>query len=187
MDRRHFLARVGAGTAVLAGGCLEDANAASDTTETPRPTIDEQLCPPYTIDRDHAVCSKTVDSDTTPVYLDVAPRSSTLDDGTPAEETTLTLYNQSDTDLRFNPHSWRIRHLSDDDWTALNQQLVGDGVATVSAGTTHTWSFVEVVASIRDDSELNPGLYAAEIGVPDPVTNDEWIACIALVRFEASE
>jgi hypothetical protein len=121
------------------------------------------------------------------VYLTPDPRSSPLDDGTPVDEITLTLYNQSSTDLGFNPHSRRIWHLSDGDWSELDRQQSGDGVVTVAANGTDTWSFLETIETSQDDPELNPGRYAAEIGVPDPDTADGWVACIALIRFEPSE
>lgn len=187
MNRRHFLAHVGAGTIIVAGGCLENTNAAGNATGTPRPTIDGQPCPPYAIDRDRTVCSHTIDPNTASVYLASDPQSSTLDEGTPVDEVTLTLYNQSATDLTFNPHSWRIWHRSNGDWSELDKQLAGDGVVTVSANDTYTWSFLEAVQTIREDPELNPGLYAAEIGTPHPDTADEWVACIALTQFKPSE
>jgi len=187
MNRRRFLGLVGSGTAVVAGGCLESADAAGTASRTPQPTADEQPCPPYPTDRDRTVCSHTVTSDTASVYLTPDPRSSPLDDGTPVDEITLTLYNQSSTDLRFNPHSWRIWHLSDGDWSELDRQQSGDGVVTVAANGTDTWSFLETIETSQDDPELNPGRYAAEIGVPDPDTADGWVACIALIRFEPSE
>lgn len=165
---------------------MEGTNAAGDTKETPSPVIDDQPCPPYATDRDRAVCSHTVDLDTASVYLAPDAPSSTLNDGTPVDGITLTLYNQSGTDLRFNPHSWRIWYRSDAGWSELDQQQAGDGVVTVSANSNYAWSFLEAVESIRDDPELNPGLYASEIDVPDPDT-DEWIACIAVIRFEPAE
>lgn len=183
MNRRRFLAHVGAGTVVAVGGCLGATGTRSDSDGTIRPAMDAQPCPPFSIDRDRAVCSHTVDRDTASVYLDPEPHSSTLNDGTPAEEITLTLHNQSATDLRFNPHSWRIWHQSDSDWTELQQHSTGDGVVTVHTSNTYTWSFLEAVESIQAEPEVHAGLYAGEISVPAPAT-DDWIACIALVRFE---
>ena len=49
---------------------------------------------------------------------------------------------------------------------------------------TRSWSLLEAVESVRSDPDLDPGRYAAELGVPDPA-GDGWVACIAFVRLEA--
>lgn len=187
MDRRQLLAHVGAGTTVAIGGCLRFVGPTDEPQGAGTPTADIRPCPPYSVDRDRVVCSHTVDTDTASVYLDPEPQTGTLAEDIPAEEITLTLYNQSATGLRFNPTSWRIHHRADADWTELEREVVGDGVVTVPPNDTYTWSFLEAVESIRDDPELDPGPHAAEIGVPDPGSDDEWVACIALVRFKSAE
>jgi hypothetical protein len=117
------------------------------------------------------------------VYLEPTPGQSTLDDGLPTDEITLTLHNQSASDLTFNPHSWRIWHTGDTDWWELDQQLSGNGKLTVSPDETHSWSFTEAVESIREAPTFEAGVYAAELGVPDPNQSDAWVACIALVTL----
>lgn len=186
MNRRHLLTHIGLGTIAFAGGCLESTNSARTATGTPRPQIDDQPCPPYAIDRDRAVCSHTVSPDSASVYLVADPQSSTVEDGTPVDDVTLTLYNKSANELRFNPHSWRIWQLTNGSWSELDQQEGGDGVVTVSTDSSYTWTFLEAVGSIRSDPELSQGIYAAEIGVPDPDT-DGWVACIALSQFKTPE
>lgn len=169
------------------GGCLGNTDATGTATGTAWPAIAGQSCPPHATSYDRAVCSHTADLDTAPVSLASDPRTSSLDDGAPVDEVTLTLSNRSATDLRFNPHSWRIRHLTGGDWSEMERRVSGNGVVTVPANDAHTWSFTEAVNSLQEEPELNPGLYAAEIGVPDPEADDDWIGCIALVRFDPSE
>ena len=60
----------------------------------------------------------------------------------------------------------------------LQQEFVGDGVVSVSPNDVHTWSLLEAVESIQNDTTFKSGQYAAEIGVPDPESDDDWIACI---------
>lgn len=186
MHRRHLLAHISAGTAVAVGGCLGTTDAADKSEETTSPDVDAHPCPSYSNDRNRTVCSRTVDTDTASVYLNPTPQTSALSDGTPADEITLTLHNQSSTELRFNPYSWRIWHQSETDWIELQQQHVGGGVVTVSPHDTHTWSFLAAVESIRNDPTFKPGLYAAGISVPDP-ESDNWVDCIGLVRLESSK
>lgn len=202
MKRRHVLAQISAGAVVGLAGCISGAESSGapdsqpspdQASPSPTPTTDgptqaapavaEYSCPPYDTDHERAVCSHTVDTDSEPVYLEPTPSQSTLDDGIPSEEITLTLYNQSASDLTFNPHSWRIRHTEDTGWTELDQQISGNGKLTVSPDETYSWSFTEAVESIREDPTFETGVYAAELGVPDPDQNDAWVACIALVKL----
>jgi len=196
MNRRQVLAWIGTGAIIGLAGCNSGAESSdapdraspSPTTTTNEsapsdPTVLDHSCPPYDTARDRAVCSQTVDKGSEPVYLEPTPVQSTLDDGIPTEEITLTLHNQSPSDLSFNPHSWRIRQKADSDWVELEQQLSGNGKLTISPNDTHSWSLTEALESIREDPEFETGLYAAELGVPDPDNDDAWVACIALVHL----
>jgi hypothetical protein len=180
MNRRTFLACLGGGSTVALAGCLDDTGA-TDADEPPE--IPPQSCPPAETDRASSVCSHTVETET--VYLDPSPSTATLDAGTPTEEITVTLHNQSATALSFNPHSWRLWHNPDSSWTALDQERSGNGHVTVPPESTHSWSFMETVDSVRTEPALDPGVYAAELGVPDPEADGDWIACFALVRLTA--
>lgn len=186
MERRRVLRRVCAAPAVAVAGCLAGTDEPDGSGGTGTSAVDEQPCPPYETDRDRAVCSHTVDPETATLYLDPEPRSSRLDGGTPEREVALTLHNRSTTDLRFNPHSWRLHRRSGGEWTALERQQAGDGTVTVPAGDARSWTLAEAAESIRAEPAFQPGLYAAEIGVPDP-ENDGWVACIALVELEPGE
>lgn len=199
MHRRHVLAHVGAGALLGAAGCLNEnlptddserrteSPGSMDDTEYTIPGIDSQPCPPYEIDRDRVVCSHTVDPDLAAVYLEPSPKRGTVTDGTPETEITLTLHNCSASELTFNPYSWHIRYDTGAGWRELQQDRSGNGTLTVSAGETHTWSLVDAVTAVRDDPDLEPGLYAAELTVPAPAQESDRIACIALVRLEAVE
>jgi len=134
---------------------------------------------------DDAVCSHTVDPESAPVYLEATPSRSTLADGMPSEEVSLTLYNQFDTDITFNPHSWTVRRRSEEEWQKVRFQSTGDGTATLSSGESRSWTLTQVVESHREDAKFEPGTYTAEIGVPRPET-DGWISCIATIRLESS-
>lgn len=181
MHRRRLLVTLCAGAIGAIAGCSGDGDSSTPTADVP--TIDEQDCPPYAIDLDGAVCSHTVESTNAAVYLDANPTTAVLSNGTPTSEITLTLHNESTTDLEFNPHTWTISRRLDSGWQPLEEEIAGDEKVTLAGGETYSWSFVEAVESIRTDPTLDPGLYAAEIGVPDPRSNEAWLACIALVRL----
>ena len=196
MNRRRLLASIGAGSVVGLAGCLGDATPLDDqdggntTTGGPESTTPESAgppCPPVETARESAICSHTADPATTAVYLEPEPSRTTLRNGTPSDEITLAFYNQSSTELTFNPHSWRIWHTTDTEWTELQQELAGDGHLTVSPDDTHSWTFTEAVESIQENPALAPGRYAVELGVPDPENSDAWIACIALVHLDQPE
>lgn len=189
MQRRRYLAAVVSGFTATSAGCLgigaTPEGETGDPTPAP-PTIADQPCPPSPTDRGGAVCSHTVDTDAASVYLTASPRSATLADGTPTAEITLTLHNESTRNLTFNPHSWTISRKASGGWETMEEEQVGDGRVTVPPEGTHDWSFADAVTSIRHEPALDGGLYAAETGVPDPDTDGEWLACIALVRLTPS-
>lgn len=193
MNRRDLLTHIVVGSVVGIPGCLGDAETPDDGNESDgdvdstNPEIDDQPCSPYEADRDSAVCSHTVDPDAASVYIEPTPESSTLDDGTPVDDITLTFYNQSSSELTVNPHSWSIWYTPETEWEELHQELSGDGHLTVSPGNTHSWSFVEAVEAIQEEPDLEPGLYAAELGVPDPENSDDRIACIAFVQLDSAQ
>lgn len=187
MQRRRLLATVASGVAATSAGCLgigATSEGEPDDSTPAQPAIADQPCPPTATDRDSAVCSHTVDTESASVYLAANPRSATLDDGTTTAEITLRLHNESPRDLTFNPHSWTLSWKGDDGWETMEEELVGDGRVTVPPEGTHDWSFVDVVTAIRDEPALDAGLYAAEIGVPD--ADGDWLACIALVQLTPS-
>ncbi len=95
MNRRNLLAHIGAGSIVGIAGCLGDAERSDDPeagnesdgdADSTTPEIDHQPCPAYETERDSAVCSHTVDTDTASVYIEPNPESSTLNDGTPVDD-----------------------------------------------------------------------------------------------------
>lgn len=130
--------------------------------------------------------SHTVDPSSASVLLDASPVRTTLADGQPSEEIALTFANRSESDVEFNPNSWYVWQKTGGEWQEREQEWSGHGKVTVAAGETHTWSFVEAVSAIQRDPQFDPGRYAAEIRVPDPV-GDRQVACAALLELEAGE
>ena len=196
MNRRYLLGVIGAGAVAGIAGCLGDATPldgpdggtkTNGEGESVSPVGGAEPCPPVETAHDQAVCAHTVDPEATAVYLKPIPDRSHLGDGTPVDEITLTFHNQSSTELTFNPHSWRIWHKPDTEWGELEQDLAGDGQLTIPPASTHSWSFTEAVESIQAEPALVPGLYAAELGVPDPEYSEEWVACIALLQLDPAE
>lgn len=203
MKRRHLLARAGAGSIATAVGCLGSA----DPSDEPRdrdpnaggtegddgdgepavPAIDGQPCPPFETVRDRAVCSHTANADAAPVALEPSTERAVLADGRPAEEISLTLTNRSAHPITVNPYSWTVRVDSGSGWTAFWREYTADSHRTIAPFEAHSWSFTDVVESVRREPVLEPGRYAAELGVPDPGSDREWIGCIALVALEAAE
>lgn len=204
MERRAFLAHIGAGSLLGLAGCINDAvipeerdgeaepanraapgdktGSRADVQNSPGGLL---KCPPHETTHGDVVCSHTADPDATLVYLEAHPSRGTLVDGMPAEKISLTLHNRSTTGLTFNPHSWTIRRQSNSKWQKLRSRSSGDGRLTVSPGDSKSWSLQDVIESIREDPDLKAGTYTAEIGVPNPET-DAWVSCIAIVQLEHS-
>lgn len=196
MQRRALLASVGAGAIVGVSGCLvesgtsddpEDGDTPTDRTDTTSTDIADQPCPPYEIDRARTVCSHTVDTDSAAVYLEADRDRSTIANGIPVERIPLTLHNRSSEELAFDPHSWRIRYNDGSGWEEIQPAVRRDGDRSLQPGGEESWTFLLAVESVQEGPELDPGLYAAEIDVPDPESPDDRIACIALVRLDAAE
>jgi len=184
MKRRELLAAVSASMAGFAG-CSGGAtvsrkrttDSSSGPTLTPTP-LSEFDCPPHDSYAKPAVCSHTVDIESASVYL--LPSETTVDASTGAVE--LTLYNNSSTELEFNPYQWSIMRKTSSGWEPIEKRLAGDGRLTLSPGKTHSWTFGEVVDSINEKATVDAGTYTAGISVPNPDTSD-WIRCITLFRL----
>lgn len=194
MKRRDLLASLGASVAltgcqgtVWSGG--SDSPSETDGTTTANPTsrtpavasstpLSAVPCPPSDADR-AAVCSQTVDADAASVYL--LPSRTAVDPST--ETLDLTLHNESSSDLTFNPHSWTLRTRRDSGWAELDDRVSGDGRRTLESGHARSWSLRAVVNAVDPERTLEPGRYAAEIGVPDP-DGSEWLACVAVFDVE---
>lgn len=144
-------------------------------------------CSPYPTGREWAACSEPAAESVAGVSMSVDPPSTTLVDGLPADEVSLTVVNDSDSDLTFNPYSWRIRRYEQGNWSDVDGGMSGDGMVSVDAGESQSWTFTEAVEAVQPDPDLEPGLYTAEIGVPHPDADDEWIACIAFIRLGAAD
>lgn len=195
MQRRALLASVGTGAIVGAGGCLvapwssddpDDGTSTGDSVVTST-DIADQPCPPYDVDTGSAVCSHTVDTDEASVYLETDRERGKIANGIPTELITLTLHNESPEDLAVDPHGWRIRHNDGSGWEDVPREVRREDDLTVEAGGEASWTFLLAYESVQADPELEPGLYAAELAVPDPGDTDDRVACIALVRLDANE
>lgn len=203
MKRRRLLACTGLGTIGSLAGCLgsaeptespnradpndsDEGNGRGDGDSDP-PRIDGLSCPPYETTRDSAICSHTADVSDAPVTLEPSTDRAVLADGRPADEITLTLTNRSTRPITVNPASWTIRHNAGAEWEAFWQEYAITSHRTVPPNDAISWTFTEAVESVRRDPDLESGLYAAELGVPDPETDGEWIACIAFVRLGRGE
>jgi hypothetical protein len=169
------MAGVAGCTGLAAESGAPDSTPSTGTTTT-RTAFSEYGCPPTEFDEKPVVCSHTVDTESASVYLLVSR--------TPAESETptLTLHNDSSTELTFNPHSWSIKRKQASGWEPIEKRMSGDGKLTVAPGEIHAWTFEEVVRSINQQVALDPEIYAASITVPDP-DSSEWIRCLALVRL----
>lgn len=177
MKRRDLL--IAASTAVTGlSGC---ARSVSDTqpndTASPADTtapLSEYDCPPNGPTEGPVVCSHTVDTDGADIYL--------LTNPTHSETPTLTLHNDSSSDLEFNPFQWTVMQQQPSGWVPVEKRSSGNGRLVVAASETHSWTFEEVVNSINEQVTLDAGTYTASIDVPNP-RGSNWIRCIALVRL----
>ncbi|MFD1514000.1 hypothetical protein [Halomarina rubra] len=178
MPSRRALLAASTGTLALFAGCADTLGSVAPTAD---PASADDLasydCPPHGTSRERAVCSQTVDPESASVYLlpsrPVADSAAAID---------LTLHNDSDTDLGFNPHTWMIHVERTTGWVEIEQQSQGNGALTVAPGETHTWTFEGAVRKINETVPLDSGTYTAEIGVPDP-DGDDWLSCLALVSL----
>lgn len=158
-------------------GCSSGATEQGTPTTTPTP-LSEHECPSYDSYTGPAVCSHAVDTESASIYL--LPSKTTVEASTDTVE--LTLYNESLTELEFNPHQWSIKTETSSGWEPVEKRISGNTKLTVSPGETHTWTVSEVVDSINQQVTLDVGTYIAEISVPNPDGSD-WIRCIALFRL----
>ncbi|WP_254537887.1 hypothetical protein [Halomarina litorea] len=120
------------------------------------------------------MCSQTVETDTASVYLLPSP---TVGDAPDSLELTLT--NESEADLTFNPYSWSVWKKSASGWSEIEQESSGGGKLTVAPGDSETWTAKTVVGYINESATLNSGAYSAAINVPNP-DGDDWITCLAV-------
>ncbi|MEF8899710.1 MAG: hypothetical protein V5A25_00585 [Halovenus sp.] len=176
MKRRELLAATCASMAGFAG-CSSGDTGQENPTTTPTP-LSEYDCPPHESYAGAAVCSHTVNTGSTSVYL--LPSETTVDASTGTVE--LTLYNKSSTELVFNPYQWSIMRKLSSGWEPIEKRSSGNGRLTLSPGETHTWTFGEVVDFINEKVTVDAGTYTAGINVPNPDGSD-WIRCIALFRL----
>ncbi len=181
-SRREALQLAGSGIVFLSGCNTVSPQQSAGQTVTPAPPasakeIEDYDCPPYG-DQNNIICSHTVETDSASVYL--LP-SQTV--GKSPESLTLTFYNNSVTELNFNPFSWTIRFKDSSGWTEIEQKSSGSGKVTVAPGDTVAWSFEEAVGYINEAVAIGSGTYTAEINVPDPST-DDWITCLALFSIQ---
>ncbi|MFC6988081.1 hypothetical protein ACFQJD_03885 [Haloplanus sp. GCM10025708] len=176
MKRRRLLATLGLSTASL-GGCTGVLRRSETSAAGDGATLSDYGCPPYAPEEAGVVCSHTVDTESAAVSL----RPSTTE-AESAKSVELTLHNDSETALEFNPSSWRVFERRDGEWTRLEPTVSGDGKVTVDPDTTHAWTFAEVVDYVDESATLTPGAYVAEISVPDPQGSDR-VRLVAVFRL----
>lgn len=194
MKRRGLLASVCASLVGVAGcssrgadsdpgATATDSPASPSPSPSPSPTSPTPLsafeCPPRGSDTGAAVCSHTVETDSASVYL--LPAETNAD--APGETLELTLYNDSATDLRFNPYQWSILSRDGSKWERVEKRASGNGRVTVAAGETKTWTFGDAVEFVNPEATIDAGTYAAGIDVPNPDDGSDWIRCFALFRL----
>lgn len=173
--RRAVLSSAGTGITLL-GGCTSFGSEQS-TNQTTTPVSTDELasfeCPPYG-DGDKTVCSQTVNTDAASVYLLPSP---TVGDAPDSLE--LTLKNESETELTFNPYSWSVWKKSASGWSKIEQQSSGGGKLTIAAGHSEMWTVETVVGYINESAVLDAGAYSAAIDIPDPA-GDDLITCLVV-------
>lgn len=178
-SRRAVLCSAGTGIALLSGCTSFGPAQSTDPTATPVSAEDiaDFGCPPASDDT-ATVCSQTVETDASSVSLRPTP---TVGDAPDSLELTLT--NESETDLSFNPYSWSVWKKSASDWSEIEQKSSGHGELTVPAGNSETWTVETVVGYINETITLDSGAYAAAINVPNP-DGDDWLTCLALFGLQ---
>lgn len=178
MKRRDLLFAGSTAIAGLSGCALNSSDTQPNDTASPVGTtasLSEYECPPNNPTEEPVVCSHTVDTDAADIYLLTDPT-------THSETPTLTLHNDSSSDLEFNPFQWTVMQQQPSGWVPVEKRSSGNGRLVVAAGETHSWTFEEVVNSINEQVTLGAGTYTASINVPNP-RGSNWIRCVALVRL----
>lgn len=168
MHRRRFLASVAVSLGIT--GCLG--------TQTP-------ACPPFDTDTDRTVCYRT-QSDDEPIWISVSHPDWTIVVGDNTVETNIfTLHNESDTDLRFNPHNWALYEEMSTDWKKISEDG-NNGAVTIASGGTYRWSLSRVSHPSPNSEnteyitvDVGVGKYAFLVNVPDSL-GDGSLACIAV-------
>jgi hypothetical protein len=178
MKRRELLAAASTAAVALSGCARSASDTQPDDTASPVGTtvpLSKYDCPPNGPTEDPVVCSHTVDTDGADIYLLTNPT-------THSETPTLTLHNDSSSDLEFNPFQWTVMQHQPSGWVPVEKRSSGNGRLVVATGETHSWTFEEVVNSINAQVTLDAGTYTASIDVPNP-RGSNWIRCVALVRL----
>lgn len=182
MNRRSCLASIAA-CSIFGAGCLEDDESSTEPTVSQLP-LSEYSCPPGGSEHQsraarRTVCSHTLDTDSTPVYL----RPSVEETSNPLADLSVTLTNESAARLAFNPTEWTLYSYGSDSWTPVEDtEPPGFAVTDVPSGETKTWAASTIGEWIkRDGYEFPPSTYAAAIRVPDPRSHDA-IRCVSVFR-----
>lgn len=178
MKRRTVLSLPGVTLVSGLAGCSERSSTPTAAPPAPPAPIESYGCPPAAPDRTGVVCSHTVDTDDAAVALLPSERITSS-----PKSLDLTLHNDSEADLTFNPYSWAVRRELTTGWGRLERTAQGDGRLVVGAGETRAWTFAEILESVDPKATPEPGTYTAEISIPDPGSSD-WLACVALFRLE---
>lgn len=107
------------------------------------------------------MCSHTVDTDAADIYLLTEPT-------TRSEAPTLTLHNDSSSDLEFNPFQWTVMQQQPSGWVPVEKRSSGNGRLVVAAGETRSWTFGAVVNYINEQVTFDAGTYTTSIDIPNP-------------------
>jgi hypothetical protein len=213
MHRRRYLASVA--VLISSTGCLgtstrtsksqgDDGISTTTTPVTPPRTSENQrddgdnttatpVCPPFETDADRTICFRTR-SDSESIWLGVSHADWTIDTTDDTIETnSFKLHNESDTTLRFNPHSWELyeqqHKQTSTKWKEFSRQDGSDHVSLAPNETYH-WSLsrqphpspnTEHTDYITAD--IDTGRYAFVVRIPDP-RRDASIACLARFSLE---
>jgi hypothetical protein len=99
-------------------------------------------CPSFR-DATATVCSHTSDDDAPLRLVPESDRFDTYPYSDDVQSLSITLHNDADTEVGFNPYDWQFHVRDEDDWRFLGPCAVPEPWTTVAPGGTFTWSLAE--------------------------------------------
>ncbi|MFC4357595.1 hypothetical protein ACFO0N_06480 [Halobium salinum] len=209
MRRRPLLTAVAVGTGSVAG-CFgkssplppadgNDAGTAVPTPDPNGPPPESLACPPFAVDAGRVACS--FGRTDTSVYPTVNRRTVRVYGDELAESLVVAIHNGSDGTLRnFNPHnpdlyafvggdSGEADGASEGPWWRLPRRDSGNGFVELGPGETVALNLggpVQLDDRWGGGDRPWPGTYALVLDVPDPDSEDGWLACLAAFRLVAA-
>lgn len=194
MQRRQFIATVGA-TTTLAAGCVRSPGSGTatptDESVASGSRFAEIPCPSFA-ESDRTICYHTLAGRSPEVYMEPSTElfEPTADDTVGTVK--FVLRNQSGESFGLNPHAWELHERTETGWSFLAPEEYVEPWYNLPSGSTYTWhlSMEPRPTATSEDTmtvvqDLPTGIYAFQItGIIQSESDTETnVECIALLEI----